>query len=301
MHKYITCTNMPVNIYTHRTRTLRVIHAQIHNMCRDASQHTYVYIHIHIHKGKKHRATNATNQFLVAMHEIHNVCSRLRKGRSLQALVEILRKSNKSFHARSKLWWSRHQRQHLKAGWQDHLPSRAYIQKPKRQCWQANWTCHLPETPVEILTNRQSWKTTWQCHSLQALVEANTKHQDVKTGWQSFGGSKLCLTWNLKTKRQCLQTAWNVTCSKLWWLWWKFWNSQCLKTTWQCHSLQAKLWCKVNTPKVTVWRMVGKNTRSKLGSARSGNQTYKFQDPLGGSLAPSSGWHDYQKPKFERC
>ena len=25
----------------------------------------------------------------------------------------------------------------------------------------------------------------------------------------------------------------------------KFWNSQCLKTTWQCHSLQAKLWCKV--------------------------------------------------------
>jgi hypothetical protein len=152
----------------------------------------------------------------------------------------------------------------LKAGWQDHLPSRAYIQKPKRQCWQANWTCHLPETPVEILTNRQSWKTTWQCHSLQALVEANTKHQDVKTGWQSFGGSKLCLTWNLKTKRQCLQTAWNVTCSRLWWLWWKFWNSQCLKTTWQCHSLQAKLWCKVNTPKVTVWRMVGKNTRSKL-------------------------------------
>ena len=65
MHKYITCTNMPVNIYTHRTRTLGVIHAQIHNMCRDASQHTYVYIHVHIHKGKKHRATNATNQFLV--------------------------------------------------------------------------------------------------------------------------------------------------------------------------------------------------------------------------------------------
>ena len=136
MHKYITCTNMPVNIYTHRTRTLGVIHAQI-----------------------------------------HNVCSRLRKGHSLQALVEILRKSNKSFHARSKLWWSRPQRQHLKAGWQDHLPSRAYIQKPKRQCWKANWTCHLPQTPVEILTNRQSWKTTWQCHS---------QHQNIKM-WRLVG------------------------------------------------------------------------------------------------------------------
>ena len=48
-------------------------------------------------------------------------------------------------------------------------------------------------------------------------LKQTPKHQDVKTGWQSFGGSKLCLTWNLKTKRQCLQIAWSrsVTCSKL--------------------------------------------------------------------------------------
>ena len=112
MHKFITCTNMPVNIYTHRTRTLGVIHAQI-----------------------------------------HNVCSRLRKGHSLQALVEILRKSNKSFHARSKLWWSRHQRQHLKAGWQDHLPSRAYIQKPKWQCWNGHVTCLKPRLKFSLTVN----------------------------------------------------------------------------------------------------------------------------------------------------
>ena len=88
----------------------------------------------------------------------------------------------------------------MKAGWQDHLPSRAYIQKPKRQCWKANWTCYLPQTPVEILTNRQSWKTTWQCHSLQALVEANTKTSRCEDWLAKFW--RLQAVPNLKLENQ---------------------------------------------------------------------------------------------------
>jgi hypothetical protein len=101
----------------------------------------------------------------------------------------------------------------LKAGWQDHLPSRAYIQKPKRQCWKANWTCHLPQTPVEILTNRQSWKTTWQCHSLQALVEANTKTSRCEDWLAKFW--RLQAVPNLKLENQKTMFADRLECHLL--------------------------------------------------------------------------------------